>query len=209
MIEPLPNPSNSIDSRSLWDWLPSTAAEGDLDHQVRQAVAEAARTGRLTAARHGAGFILAAPHQTESEVIAGREALQDLTDPDDAIIVLDVALLPWNLSFVSRQDHKNYRFERRIVSLKPQPEFLALTRDNELAAIATPAELSSEAGCAILQIQCFSDNRLDQVSYFFAFGRRSFCEAEGNPWVTVPRPSPLGEDIRHIIKHPGELTRSA
>lgn len=164
----------------------------------------------IIAARHGDGFIVAAPGQTEAEVRAAHEANAGKLDPDEAFTIRDVALLPWHVALVWRQDdHRNYRFERRIISLSPQPEFLVLTRDNEVAAIATPAELASETGCAILQIRCFHLDRLDQVSYFFAFGRRGFCEAERNPWVTSQRQSPLGEDIREIIRHPGDLPRSA
>lgn len=161
----------------------------------------ATRSGRLTAARLADTLILAAPHQEAADVtLCPDPAEQDA--PDELFRYVDLSTLPWESVPCWHQAHKHYRFEQRILRLDPEVRMLALTRDGELTAIATPAELRSEKGCAVLQIRCFRDEAIDQVSYFFAFGERSFCEAEGNPWKTEPQSSPLGEDIREIIKHP-------
>lgn len=190
------------------DWVnvPAVDATTDsgsagLSRRVDEVRELATRSGRLTAARLADTLILAAPHQEAAEVTL----LSDLAEqemPEELFRFVDLAHLPWESVPCWHQAHKHYRFEQRILRLDPEVKMLALTRDGELTAIATPAELRSEKGCAVLQIRCFRDEAIDQVSYFFAFGERSFCEAEGNPWKTRPHSSPLGEDIREIIKHP-------
>ncbi len=187
------------------DWIPDGSVDANLDERIEQVRNLATRSGRLTAARLADTLILAAPYQESHDVML-RQDLDSIEDTcTGAISHVELSTLEWNSVPCWHQVHRHYRFEQRILRLEAGDKLLALTHDGELAAITTPAELRSEKGCAVLQIRCFRDGAIDQTSYFFAFGDRSFCEAEGNPWKTAAAPSPLGDDIREIIKSPADF----
>ncbi|HRQ88955.1 MAG TPA: hypothetical protein PLA50_09170 [Bacteroidia bacterium] len=182
------------------DWLPETPGPANLDERIEEARCLATSRGRMVAAQHEQGPILAAPHQSASEIRECHEANRPRRDPREAIAFAELGSLDWQAAPYWRRVHQCYRFEQRILKLEPRTEFLVLTDGGETVAIAPPAELRSEQGCAILQIQCYRDDSLDDLSYFFSFGERRFCGAERNVWTAAENPMSPSDDLRQIIR---------